>query len=40
MLGVDAAGARARIGALGFKFKTHYFTVSNRALDPFGKAAG
>jgi hypothetical protein len=30
MRGVDQAGARAGIGALGFEFKTHYFTVSKK----------
>jgi hypothetical protein len=30
MRGVDQAGARASIGALGFEFETHYFTVSKK----------
>ena len=39
MRGVDQAGARAGIGALGFEFETHYFTVSNCAFEYAGKAA-
>jgi len=30
--GVDASGACASVGALGFEFKMHYFTVSAYSL--------